>query len=97
MFQWDANPRGNLNPVNRTAVNPGGLVQMGCADPCRKHFIIIHNVHSIDCIIHSFAALREFPDEYGATEEDGKRCLEYRWLQSENFTEGWKYNEKLQR
>ena len=45
----------------------------------------------------SFAALKEFPDEYGATEEDGKRCLEYRWLQSENFTEGWKYNEKLQR
>ena len=45
----------------------------------------------------SFAALKEFPDEYGATEEEGKRCLEYRWLQSENFTEGWKYNEKLQR
>ena len=45
----------------------------------------------------SFAALKDFPDEYGATEEEGKRCLEYRWLQSENFTEGWKYNEKLQR
>ena len=41
VFQWDANPRGNLNPVNRTAMNPGGLVQMGCADPCRKHFDII--------------------------------------------------------